>query len=75
MDFETFLELDEIVKRYTESYVFYNRAPDLAFTLDAHVNENDKEWILSEFDCKLPYGTNFRHTYKNGKLQVIFNKV
>ncbi len=75
MDFSTFCDIDEIVKRYTEAYMLYNRSPDLAVSLEAHVNEDDKEWILSEFDCKLPFGLNFSHTYENGKLQVIFKEV
>lgn len=75
MNFYTFCRIDEIIKRYTEAYIMYNRPNDLAVGLEASVNEDDKEWILSELDCKLPYGIDFTHTYINGKLQVIFKEV
>ena len=75
MDFNTLCNIDEIIKRYTEAYAIYNRPEDLSIGLQAHVSEDDKEWILSELDCKLPFGLNFSHTYKNGKLNVIFKEV
>ena len=75
MNFSTFCDIDEIVKRYTEAYMLYNRSPDLAVSLEACVTEEDKEWILSELDCKLPLGLLFSHTYENGKLQITFKEV
>lgn len=75
MDFNIFCNLDDIVKRYTQSYIFENNTENLCLQLIADVTEDDKEWILSEFDCKLPYGINFSHTYENGRLTVLFKEM
>ena len=71
MDFYIFCNIDEIVKKYTEAYAIFNRPEDLSVGLQAHVGEEDKEFILNELDCVLPYGLNFSHTYENGKLKII----
>ena len=37
--------IEKLVKKYTEAYVFTNRAPDLAVQLTARINEEDKEFV------------------------------
>ena len=64
--------IDKIVKRYTEAYIFTNRAPDLAVQLTANINEEDKEHLLNDIDYELRDYVNFSHTYENERLKIIF---
>lgn len=64
--------IERLVKKYTEAYVFTNRAPDLAVQLTARINEEDKENLLNDIDYELRDYVNFSHEYENGKLQIIF---
>lgn len=67
--------IENSVKNYTEAYIFTNRASDLAVQLNCHISEDDKERLLNDFDQELPYGLNFSHEYKNGKLEVVFTSI
>lgn len=73
MMFNIFCKIDEIVKKYTESYALSNRAPDLKVVLTALVTDKEKEFILNDIDYTLRDLVDFSHTYENGKLQIIFN--
>lgn len=77
MMLDIFLEIDEILRRYTQAYAIANNAITLNVEAMAHVSEDDKEWILSELDTKLPLGVIFTHTYdgESGKLVVTFKDV
>ena len=75
MDLNILFVVDSIIKKYTKGFMLGNRLPDLALTLNANINEEDKEFILNELDIGLPLGTNFEHTYENGKLEVVFKEV
>ena len=75
MDFNTFCNIDSIVKKYTDGYMLGNRSPDLAVILTALVNDEEKEYILNDLDKELPYGLYFSHEYENGKLKIVFKEV
>ena len=64
--------IEKLVKKYTEAYVFTNRAPDLAVQLTARINEEDKECLLNDIDYELKDYINFSHEYENGKLVIMF---
>lgn len=64
--------IESLVKKYTEAYVFTNRAPDLAVQLIAKISEEDKEYLLNDIDYELRNYVNFSHEYENGRLQIIF---
>lgn len=72
MDFNIFCGIDEIVKKYTESYMIGNRSPDLAVILTASVTDEQKECILNDLDFNLRDYVEFSHEYENGKLQITF---
>lgn len=72
MDFNIFCGIDEIVKKYTESYMIGNRSPDLAVVLTASVTDEQKECILNDLDFNLRDYVEFSHEYENGKLQITF---
>lgn len=67
--------IEKEIKKYTEAYALHNRAPDLAVGFICHINEEDKECLLSDVDKVLPYGMTFSHTYENGKLNLIIKEV
>lgn len=75
MDFNTFCNIDSIVKKYTDGYMLRNRSPDLAVTLTTLVNDEEKEYILNDLDVELKDYVNFSHTYENGKLEVTFTSI
>ncbi|WP_296849521.1 hypothetical protein [uncultured Methanobrevibacter sp.] len=64
--------IERLVKKYTEAYVFTNRAPDLAVQLTARIGEEDKECLLNDIDYELRDYVSFSHEYENGRLQIIF---
>lgn len=64
--------IERLVKKYTEAYVFTNRAPDLAVQLTANISEEGKEHLLNDIDYELRDYVNFSHEYENGRLQIIF---
>ena len=66
--------IEQCVKKYTEAYRFGNN-PNLDVELIANINDEDKEYLLSDIDLNLPYGLNFSHIYENGKLKVTFKEL
>ena len=66
--------IEQCVRKYTEAYRFGNNF-DLDIVLIANLNEESKECLLNDIDMNLPYGINFSHEYKNGKLEVTFTSI
>lgn len=66
--------IENDVKNYTEAYGFGNDS-ELNVTLNAMIDEENKEMLLSDIDKHLPYGIMFHHTYVNGLLNVIFKEL
>ena len=64
--------IERLVKKYTEAYVFTNRAPDLAVQLTARIGEEDKECLLNDIDYELRDYVNFYNKYENGMFQIVF---
>ena len=72
MDFYVLCGIEKIVKRYTESYVFGNDK-DLNVELRCYLDDEDKEWLLSDIDYELKDLVNFSHEYyDNGLLRITF---
>lgn len=67
--------IEKEIKKYTEGYALQNRAPDLAIGFICHINEEDKECLLSDIDKVLPYGMTFSHIYENGKLDLTIKEL
>ena len=63
MDFETFLEVDKIVKNYTGAYAINGKS------LVCHIDDEEKELLLNDLDIK---GIHFSHEYDKGRLEVTF---
>ena len=67
--------IEKCVKKYTEAYRFGNNPNSFNVELIANINDEDKECLLNDIDLNLPYGLNFSHIYKNGKLKVTFKEL
>lgn len=63
MDFETFLEIDKIVKHYAGTY----EARD--GTLVCYIDDEEKEFLLNDLDLK---GIHFSHEYEEDRLEITF---
>ena len=72
MNMFVFSMIDDIFRKYTGAFGVTNAFRTLNPIIIAHVNDTEKECILNDLDIKLPYGINFSHSYKNGRLKVIF---
>ena len=67
--------IEKEIKKYAKGCTLQNRAPDLAVGFICHINEEDKECLLSDIDKVLPYGMTFSHTYENGKLDLTIKEL
>lgn len=76
MNLELMYEIDEILRKYTEGYAFFNDE-ELNLALMANVSDTEKELILNDLDRVLPLGIVFSHEYnnKNGKLNMTFKEI
>jgi len=63
MDFETFSEIDKIVKHYAGTY----EARD--GTLVCYIDDEEKEFLLNDLDLK---GIHFSHEYEEDRLEITF---
>ena len=75
MNLELMYEIDEVLRRYTGGYAFFNDK-ELNLALMANVSDTEKELILNDLDKVLPLGIIFSHEYnnQNGELNIIFKE-
>ena len=74
MQYQTMLQIEEKLNKYSSEYEIEN-VEALNVSISAHLNEENKELFLNEFDLILPLGLIFTHEYENGRLKIIFKEV
>lgn len=76
MNLELMMDVDEVLRKYTGAYAFFNDK-ELNLALMANVSDTEKELILNDLDMLLPLGIIFNHEYnnENGKLNITFKEI
>ena len=74
MLFRTIIDTKLCIRRYTPKCI-HIKDDDNNVKVIAHVNEEDKEHILSKIDKILPMGIIFSHTFENNKLIVTLKQI
>lgn len=75
MQYQTMLQIEEKLNKYSSEYEIGNDIETLNVFISTHLNEENKELFLNELDLILPLGLIFTHEYENGRLKVIFKEV